>query len=35
MSFGLVVDSAALLAEWYARAGKELPQSYAAAAVPA
>ncbi len=31
MSFGLVVDSSALLAEWYARAGRELPESYAAA----
>ena len=34
MSFGLVVDSAALLGEWYARAGKDLPESYASA-VPA
>jgi biuret amidohydrolase len=35
MSFGLVVDSSALLAEWYARAGKQLPASYASDAIPA
>lgn len=31
MSFGLVVDSRALLEEWYARVGEELPESYSPA----
>jgi nicotinamidase-related amidase len=32
MSFGLVTDSSAIVDEWAARTGKELPESYAAAA---